>query len=48
MAAGNRQHAIVGAHGCDHQNLITHLLGYCGQEAPADAVKMVKILQHDS
>ena len=48
VAAGNRQHAIIGADGCDHQNLITHFLGYCSQEAPADAVKVVKVLQHDS
>lgn len=47
MAAGNRQDAVVGAYGCDHQNLITHLLSNCSQEAPADAVKMMQILQHD-
>lgn len=47
MTAGNRQDAIVRAHGCDHQNLVAHLLGHCGQEAPADAVKVVKVLQHD-
>lgn len=47
MAAGNRQDAIVGAYGCNHQNLITHLLSNCSQETPADAVKVMKVLQHD-
>lgn len=47
MAASNRQDAIVGAYGCNHQNLITHLFSHCSQEAPADAVKVMKVLQHN-
>ena len=47
MAAGNGQDTIIWAHSGDHQHLLAHILHHSSEEVPADAVKVMQVLQHD-
>ncbi len=47
VSASRRQYSIIRPHGGHYQHLVAHIFHHCGQELPADAVKVMQVFQHD-